>query len=472
MIELDPKLTVLVAENGGGKTALLDALRISLSDIVPLVGIKKKFPRLQPSDIRIFESADDQGVEELNSESPDISANDPTKELPVSLPLRDYPFTSLDISGVLNGHQVEWGRSIKYSGSFGSFRRRSTRSARTLNRTASELLDRLGKSNSGFGTQHDTLPLVAYYGSNRLFGSDSESERVSVQSHLGRGLGYYQCLSPNTSYGLFSDWYGQMARSIRDPSYRTLSRSERPEHFLTAVRNAVSIALEPIGWGVIDWEFQSREPMSNFDLIGKLVVENPNKIRLPLSYLSDGVRNMTSMVADLAHRCIRLNPHFGAEATQLTPGIVMIDEVDLHLHPTWQQMVIELLQRVFPRIQLVLTTHSPQVLTTIRKENIRVIEKLPDGQWRVEPPKRSVLAQESGDALSFIMGTNSRPRLDLLDDINRYEQFARQGRASDPEASAILRRLDAAGFEFSEANKVLFAYLAKKSSHGREGSNG
>lgn len=94
---------------------------------------------------------------------------------------------------------------------------------------------------------------------------------------------------------------------------------------------------------------------------------------LPLEALSDGTRSVISMAADLAYRMVRLNPDLGARAALETPGIVLIDEVDMHLHPSWQQAVVYDVRKAFPNVQFIVTTHSPQVLSTVPAEAIRIL---------------------------------------------------------------------------------------------------
>jgi predicted ATP-binding protein involved in virulence len=181
---------------------------------------------------------------------------------------------------------------------------------------------------------------------------------------------------------------------------------------------------------------------------------------------------MVALVADVAHRCVRLNPHLGEDAAKRTPGVVLIDEVDMHLHPRWQQLVIQLLRTAFPDVQFIVSTHSPHVLTTVRKDSIRIIRGDENGNWTTAPPKHSPLGQESGDALAFVMGAHARPQLDLLNDVHAYEQLARAGQAQSEQAVGILRRLDEAGFEFNDAQRALFAFLAKKAGDAKEPSHG
>jgi len=94
------------------------------------------------------------------------------------------------------------------------------------------------------------------------------------------------------------------------------------------------------------------------------MIDLPNRT-LPFSYLSDGFRNMVAMVADIAVRCASLNPQFKGDAARNTPGVVMIDEIDLHLHPKWQRRVVNDLLNAFPKIQFVATTHSPFVIQSL-----------------------------------------------------------------------------------------------------------
>jgi len=96
------------------------------------------------------------------------------------------------------------------------------------------------------------------------------------------------------------------------------------------------------------------------------VVRFANGEHQPFMNLSDGQRCMLAVVGDLAQKAATLNPHLGEGVLVQTPGVVLIDELDLHLHPTWQRHVIEDLRATFPRIQFVCTTHSPFLIQSLR----------------------------------------------------------------------------------------------------------
>jgi predicted ATP-binding protein involved in virulence len=84
------------------------------------------------------------------------------------------------------------------------------------------------------------------------------------------------------------------------------------------------------------------------------------------------------MVAEIAYRCIVLNGHHKEKAIEETRGVVMIDEIDLHLHPKWQRHVVGDLMKAFPNIQFVVTTHSPFIVQSLKSDEIWNLDKLMD----------------------------------------------------------------------------------------------
>lgn len=111
------------------------------------------------------------------------------------------------------------------------------------------------------------------------------------------------------------------------------------------------------------------------DLTGIFVTPNGEKEKLQFRQLSDGYRNIIGMVADIAYRCIKLNPHLGENAVKETPGIVLIDELDLHLHPNWQRRIVEDFKNTFPSIQFVATTHSPFIIQSLKEDELRNLDR-------------------------------------------------------------------------------------------------
>lgn len=180
-----------------------------------------------------------------------------------------------------------------------------------------------------------------------------------------------------------------------------------------------------------------------------LVIEKSGTL-LDVRQLSDGERGVLSMVLDLARRLSQANE--GIE-DPLTEGqaVVLIDEIDLHLHPKWQRQIVQKLRETFPRCQFIATTHSPQVIGEVEHDRIQIIS---DGQ--VYSPTHSY-GVDSSRLLEEVMDTESRAKdvQDLLTDISRAigrDGFAR-GRAlleklverlgeNDPEVTRIRTLID------------------------------
>jgi predicted ATP-binding protein involved in virulence len=119
--------------------------------------------------------------------------------------------------------------------------------------------------------------------------------------------------------------------------------------------------------------------------------------------LSDGERGIIALVADIARRACILNPQLGENVLKLTPGIVLIDELDLHLHPRWERQLPNGLKKAFPRVQFIATTHSPQVLSELSPDEIILLSS--EG---AENPEASY-GMSSDHILEEIMETASRP---------------------------------------------------------------
>lgn len=137
--------------------------------------------------------------------------------------------------------------------------------------------------------------------------------------------------------------------------------------------------------------------------LAMVAIKNGSLIQI--NQLSDGEKSLLALVGDIARRLILANPSL--ENPLYGEGIVLIDEIELHLHPKWQREVINKLQKVFPNIQFILTTHSPQVISETPRECLHILSWNNEQQQPVVfHPERS-LGLDSSDVLSEIM--NSLP---------------------------------------------------------------
>ena len=282
---------------------------------------------------------------------------------------------------------------------------------------------------------HPTLPAIGYYGTGRLWAAQkiTMSRRKKVKADNSPISGYDQCLSPSSHFAIFEVWFERYSREAQQERMSEKHSPHRPADKLKAVVNAVDALLKPVGWHSLAFDFTDET----------IVAEHPIHGRLPVSTLSDGIRVIIGLVGDIAHRCVRLNPHFGADAAKLTPGVIMIDEVDMHLHPEWQQLILGALTDAFPLIQFIITTHSPQVLTTVKRESIRVLAQDEDGNWSAAMPDEETKGVESATVLASVMGVDPVPNVPEAAELSRYRQMIQLRQQESVDAKDLRQKLDA-----------------------------
>ncbi|HHW4013382.1 TPA: retron Ec78 anti-phage system effector ATPase PtuA [Citrobacter freundii] len=151
--------------------------------------------------------------------------------------------------------------------------------------------------------------------------------------------------------------------------------------------------------------------------------------KVNISQASQGQQVLISLVTDIARRAITLNPNLVNPLDSC--GIVIIDEIDLHLHPKWQQNVVCALRKSFKNIQFVITTHSPQVLSTIDKRNIRMFVKSDKGDILSISPTFQTKGVKSADVMAQIMGTDSIPDVQEARDVDEFAILLSNDKKSD-----------------------------------------
>ena len=407
-IDFHPQLTVLVASNGAGKTAILDAIAVAFG---PFVGafdesVGKHF---EPSDIRLIR------VRETTANEMEYAPSGIRLEATGFIP------GSMDLE--LLDCPTIWKRSLT-----------GPTKTKTTIKDAKELIDygkRLQKAVRTPAT--DTkLPLLAYYGTARLWQQKKQTEKKL--SRTSRTIGYTDCLDPGSSYKSFVAWFrywsanafkGQLEASKTGHAYQ----STEFDHYLESVGGAVNACLSLSGWKDINYSYSREELVAHHEQYGEL----------PVALLSDGIRNMIGMVADIAFRATKLNPQLGARAATETPGVVLIDEVDMHLHPEWQQVVLQSLITAFPKLQFIVTTHSPQVLTTVPSECIRILR---ENKVYAAPPGTE--GAEPGRLLKQVLGLQDirPPDIQATKELKEYLALVDNDQWNSPRAQELRKILD------------------------------
>lgn len=127
---------------------------------------------------------------------------------------------------------------------------------------------------------------------------------------------------------------------------------------------------------------------------------------LIVNQLSDGEKCLLAMVGDLARRLAIANPSLNDPLQG--SGVVLIDEIELHLHPKWQREIIRGLTRTFPNCQFIVTTHSPQVISHVKPNSIYLLEQTPNGIIAKRP--ESSFGRDSNRILEDLMSVPERPQ--------------------------------------------------------------
>ena len=314
--EFDPRFTLLIGANATGKTAVLEALAVALGAVLTPVpdaasrGIGRRDVR------RIYRFAGETGHFE-----------------------DQYP-ARIEAGGSFGGRELVWVRELK------SAKSRTTRGeTREIRRAMSDLI------RQSIDNDHTVYPCIGYYGTDRFgLGQRRTAKGVDPSGRNSRYIGYQGCLTPTSSPRYLTAWIKRLA----------LIEAQRGEPLKTlrAVYEAIAACVE----NALAAEFDFEED--------DIVVEFGNDTRAPFQTLSDGQRSMGAIAADIAMRCSQLNPHLNDRASAETPGIVLIDELDLHLHPRWQRGVIEDLGKTFPRLQFIATSHSPFIIQSVSEGGV------------------------------------------------------------------------------------------------------
>lgn len=388
-ITFEEDLTVIVARNGQGKTTLLDAITVTLGTFVGAFEMGKA-RHIEKSDARLMRLGT----------APEGEAQ--------------YP---VEVHAVFKNPDLEVFRELT-----GPKNKTTIRDAHQITEHGAALQAMVSR------LEEDPLPLVSYYGAGRLWKAHKNVERKKVLS-ASRTIGYEDCLSSSSNFLQCQQWMNKATLAfLQEPSLEQkpdISMGEK----LGAIQDAVDFVLKEEGWSGFHYSFTYEE----------LTMFHPDHGHLPVSLLSDGVRGMVSMTADIAFRCVRLNGYLGRNAPRKTQGIVLIDEVDIHLHPAWQQRVIKTLREAFPSIQFIVTTHSPQVLSTVPSECIRILQ---NGEVHAAPPGSE--GAEPGRLLKQILGLEEiRPAENqATKELKEYLALVDEDQWGSPRALALRAILD------------------------------
>lgn len=387
-IQLDPFLNVFVGNNGAGKSAILDAIAICL-DVIVNFYLDSSQQTLKKKDI--------------------LLGHDGKQAFFANIAVTTFDHLTWSLFEKSGPSRMTTDENYGVS------------RLSELHDTLKEMVaaDKRGKEVE--------IPVLVYYGIRRdHYERDSLETAMKAESRFESLRG---ACRGTTDYKSALQWFNfQEGKELRQQNKRKDFAFRLPE--LEAVRRAISSMITGVSNPrtedhpevlLVDWE------------MGGIV----NTVSF--SQLSDGYRSMLALVMDLAQRMAQANPHL--DEPLHANAVVLIDEIDLHLHPKWQQTVLLDLRRTFPQAQFIVTTHSPQVLTTVEPEQIQCIDW--DGEEVEFWHPRSSYGAESGRLLQDILGVDPRPPdVESTPLLKEYFALIDKGQGQGSEAVGIRQKLD------------------------------
>lgn len=206
--------------------------------------------------------------------------------------------------------------------------------------------------------QAKPLPLFASFTTEDIHSNRKLEEKRFKQYFHKPSFGYYECMQGN---GFFLYWIKRLL---------VLTEGNKSIEEIEGVQQAIKKALGEEGCNIIT--HMSVRPNQ-----GKVYYHFTDGREVEAENLSDGYTRVVNIVTDIAFRCMLLNKGiYGSKACEKTIGTVLIDEVDLHLHPTLQASILKGLQNAFPKLQFIASTHAPMVMTGVEPNDTNCVYKL------------------------------------------------------------------------------------------------
>lgn len=315
ILDLQPGINLLIGDNGFGKTSILEALSVCLGGFI--AGIEDVSTKhFQKDEIRVVLEHTGDG----------------------SFNKRYITPVSISCEAVIENETFCWSRnknSLRAS--------RSTVEPRDICRKAYQMANE----------ENHILPVLSYQSTARMWMQKREASENIFEKPFYRTVGYEGCLAEASNIKMLMNWIRRMDR------LEWKNKKQVGEY--QAVKNILCDFMNAMGGEKVS--------SAEYDVQSDELVFVTNKTTLPIRNLSSGYQSLIWMILDIAIRMAILNPDMLSEIN-LAPGIILIDELDMHLHPKWQWNITKALKSTFPNVQFIAATHSPIVIASCKKDHL------------------------------------------------------------------------------------------------------
>jgi len=373
-IPLNTSFTVAIGDNGMGKSSLLHALQVALGAYLQCLP-------LPASSVYRRQFKRQEKLVKWSADLKDYVSNGEETLIRVTASLLSYEFKCegnvepLTIgfgSLVAVEKSIEWVRVMLANGTTSHSRR-----------YAGDLIDAVRDllESERDGHKKAILPVLASFGTERTVAQLRKGKKAQ-QNRSRMEKGYLAALSEKVDFDGVIEWLHNYDSELK---YKKEFEGTR-EAVFEAISTAIPY-LEDVGY---NHHYQELEAVVNID------EQDPGK--KTHSNMSDGLKAMLNLVAELAFRCVVLNGFLGRNAVKESRGIVIIDELDMHLHPKWQRHVVQDLKSAFPNMQFVVTTHSPFIVQSLASDELINLDRLTDvplNSLNIDDVATSVMGVES-----------------------------------------------------------------------------
>ncbi len=387
-IIFNKKLNVIVAENGAGKTSILDAIAIGYGAMLT------RFPK----------------VIGKTFEKNDLRIDFDNKAVPyMRVALESYSNIIWDRTQARNQTKTTKNLIPKPKG------------LKELNDYVDTIVDKEYKENiSGY-----QIPLIMYYGTSRAV-LKSPMRKRNFKKEFSRFEALSGSLEANSDFTRLFQWFDAM-QNEENKQLKIKRDLDYKLPILEAVRNSLNIVLPELKNPRIE-----TRPLRF--VVDKFV--DGKKVEFSINQLSDGYKTVLAMVMDISARMAEANPYLSN--SNESEALIMIDEVDLHLHPRWQQNILIDLQEAFQNAQFIVTTHSPQVLTSIPNQAIQLISNS-----RLYAAPMGTEGAEASRVLKRVFGVDLRPQNNSITiKLNKYLDLVYEDKWANEETLKLKEELD------------------------------